>query len=223
MNHLDALELRLSHEREYLRQATTEEERAMRAVWVAQIEKEIAAERQLLGMDTGVPDLSDDDLLSALEDSKTMKPQVRSFVDRLLEAEAAPRQLPDVPEGDAPESVQDAIVSDFKDAYVTAALALSTDDNDAPLDDTYSSSDLPAETLEKMYNDCNEFVRKYGNIIAQEPRKAGQDFWLTRNGHGAGFWDGDWEKDGELLTQASKVFGEVDLYVGDDGQIYQTP
>lgn len=47
------------------------------------------------------------------------------------------------------------------------------------------------------------------------------DFWLTRNRHGAGFWDGDYEKaDGEKLTELAHSFGEINLYVGDDGKIY---
>jgi hypothetical protein len=51
--------------------------------------------------------------------------------------------------------------------------------------------------------------------------RAGHDFWLTRNGHGAGFWDGEWYKEvGERLTKASKAFGEVNIYVGDGDLIY---
>ncbi len=50
---------------------------------------------------------------------------------------------------------------------------------------------------------------------------AGLDFWLTRCGHGAGFWDGDWkEPHAAALDALSKQFGNVDLYVGDDGKIY---
>lgn len=48
------------------------------------------------------------------------------------------------------------------------------------------------------------------------------DFWLTRCGHGCGFWDGDYGELGDRLTTAAKAFGEVDLYVGDDGLIYQS-
>lgn len=47
------------------------------------------------------------------------------------------------------------------------------------------------------------------------------DFWLTRCGHGCGFWDGDYGHIGDRLTEAAKKFGNVDLYVGDDGKIYQ--
>jgi hypothetical protein len=42
---------------------------------------------------------------------------------------------------------------------------------------------------------------------------AGHDFWLTRNHHGAGFWDGDWEQSaGEKLTALAESFGEFNLY-----------
>lgn len=50
---------------------------------------------------------------------------------------------------------------------------------------------------------------------------AGHDFWLTRAGHGAGFWDGDLPDDiGDTLTEASKAAGEVWPYIGDDSLIY---
>jgi hypothetical protein len=66
-SHLNALELRLSHERNYLAKAKTDKERALRKVWIAQIEKEIAGERKFLGKkkDPDV-DMSDDELLAAL-------------------------------------------------------------------------------------------------------------------------------------------------------------
>ena len=51
--------------------------------------------------------------------------------------------------------------------------------------------------------------------------QAGHDFWLTRNRHGAGFWNGDWFNVSGSLTQLAQTFGEADLYVGDDGRIYQ--
>lgn len=34
---------------------------------------------------------------------------------------------------------------------------------------------------------------------------AGHDLWLTRNGHGAGFWDGDW-RDHDVLCNVSEQF-----------------
>lgn len=50
---------------------------------------------------------------------------------------------------------------------------------------------------------------------------AGHDFWLTRAGHGAGFWDGDLPEElGARLTEASKTAGHCEPYIGDDGYIY---
>lgn len=51
MTHLDALELRLSNERIRLSQATSESEKALRTVWVAQCEKEVAREYEFLGIE----------------------------------------------------------------------------------------------------------------------------------------------------------------------------
>ena len=45
------------------------------------------------------------------------------------------------------------------------------------------------------------------------------DFWLTRNGHGTGFWDGDYPETGDRLTELAKKFGECNLYVTDDNEI----
>ena len=45
------------------------------------------------------------------------------------------------------------------------------------------------------------------------------DFWLTRNGHGAGFWAGDYGN-GEVLTEIAHAFGNVETYEGDDHLLY---
>ena len=67
LSHLDALQLGLSHERERLAKAKSPQETALRTVWVAQYEREIAAEYAFLGIDPNVDcDLSVDELLSEL-------------------------------------------------------------------------------------------------------------------------------------------------------------
>ncbi len=50
----------------------------------------------------------------------------------------------------------------------------------------------------------------------------GHDFWLTRNGHGTGFFDRETgtEESRDALTTLSKVFGDCDCYAGDDGLLY---
>ena len=45
--------------------------------------------------------------------------------------------------------------------------------------------------------------------------KLGHDLWLTRNGHGAGYWDRGLGEIGTELTRAAKALGSQDLYVAD--------
>lgn len=124
----------------------------------------------------------------------------------------------------------------FTRAYFDAALWSSTDesrdDGGDPLDDNYSISDIADDTRDKMIADCADFQARFGDLIdgegASHPSEspdelAGRDFWMTRNGHGVGFWDGGWPKNGDALTDASKEYGEFYLYVGDDGEIHGPP
>lgn len=50
---------------------------------------------------------------------------------------------------------------------------------------------------------------------------AGHDFALTRNGHGAGYWDGGLPRElGDRLTVAAEQAGECCPYIGDDGEVH---
>jgi hypothetical protein len=119
-------------------------------------------------------------------------------------------------------AVSTTALDEFTRAYVQAALWSSTDDDGTPLDSKYSIEDIAPSTLEAMVEDCQQFQQQNAEAIQENgDADGGHDFWLTRNGHGAGFWDGDWPENGKTLTLASKKFGEADLYVGDDGYIYQ--
>ncbi len=66
MNHIDVLNLMLSHERARLDESNTESEKALRKVFVKQLEKEIKGEQRFLSNERLSDALSDDDLLSAL-------------------------------------------------------------------------------------------------------------------------------------------------------------
>lgn len=124
--------------------------------------------------------------------------------------------------------VEAAADDDMLAGYLTTALWSSMDNsNDQggdPLDANYDTDDIDPETIEKADKDCAAFIQKAGALLdGLNMGTVGHDFWLTRNGHGAGFWDGDYEKEvGEALTKISKEFGEVDLYVGDDGKIHSS-
>jgi hypothetical protein len=49
----------------------------------------------------------------------------------------------------------------------------------------------------------------------------GHDIWLTRNGHGAGFWDRGYytPEVGEKLTEIAKSLGTKNLY-SENGKVY---
>lgn len=118
-------------------------------------------------------------------------------------------------------------MNNFTLSYLEAALWSSIDDNDQPLDKNYGIDDLAPETLAAVIEDCRKFQEQNAADLAtydgpwSAEEMGGHDFWLTRNHHGSGFWDGDWRGDvGQRLTEASGKFNEVTLYVGDDGKIY---
>lgn len=111
----------------------------------------------------------------------------------------------------------------FTQAYIGAALWSSTDDEENPLDDRFDRSDLAPGALETMTRDCAAFQRDHAEALAKagNDEQNGHDYWLTRNRHGAGFWDRGYAQDvSRVLTDASHADGECNLYVGDDGKVH---
>lgn len=106
-------------------------------------------------------------------------------------------------------------------AYIECALWSSTDDECEPLDSSYDSDDLSDSARAEMERDCEDFyAANVVDLMGIDAGQAGHDFWLTRNGHGAGFWDRGLGELGERLSRAAEVYGSVDLYVGDDQRIH---
>lgn len=82
--------------------------------------------------------------------------------------------------------------------------------------------DLAPECLEQLCADCADFQQAAAAMLETwgDDHQAGHDFWLTRNRHGAGFWDRGRGKLGDDLTGLAHGYGSCNLYVGDDGRIY---
>lgn len=107
----------------------------------------------------------------------------------------------------------------FTQAYIEAMFFTSTGVDDGDLRDM-TLANLADETWRRIEDDCTKFQAANPYVLT-DLEQAGHDFWLTRNGHGAGFWDGDWpEPQATELTDAAKMFGMSDLYLGDDGLLY---
>lgn len=118
------------------------------------------------------------------------------------------------------------MLDDFTRQYIDTALWASNDELDEnggePMDDRFEVS---LEFIAEAIRDCDAFRERAGDWLDEhaDPTMAAHDFWLTRNGHGAGFWDGDWPIYGDALTAMvgwRTDFGEVNLYIGDDHKVY---
>jgi len=118
----------------------------------------------------------------------------------------------------------------FTVAYIEAAIF--TEEENLGGAGTVAVQQLSDELIHTMRQDCIAFAQRALPLLLEPishrnqsensiAALMGHDFWLTRNGHGAGFWDGDWsEPHGSKLDEIAKAFSTVDLYRGSDGRIY---
>lgn len=138
----------------------------------------------------------------------------------------------------------DEFLQGYLDAFFWAEMDYSDENTGGdPLEDNYSPDDLAPEALAAIREDCIQFfdtnysALEYAATEAHSTRQTlasledttdetrpwdhlGHDFYLTRNGHGAGFWDRGRDEVWRALTEASKRFGEQGAYIGDDGAVY---
>ena len=114
-------------------------------------------------------------------------------------------------------------LQNFIDGYTECLLWSSMDENG----ENFEPFELSEAAIKKCKSDCLEFIvgnlldlqeyaTRYEPLSARPWECAGHDFWLTRNGHGAGFWDRGLGELGERLSKAAKVYGCVDPWLNDD-------
>ena len=108
----------------------------------------------------------------------------------------------------------------FTRNYLAAALWAETDDDDQPWDDNYEPEDFGVEDVKEAEKETKEFRRMAGKAIHADEGRAAADFWLTRQHHGAGFWDGDWGREGNRLTKIAQKFPERYIYMGADEALH---
>ena len=124
---------------------------------------------------------------------------------------------------------------DFIIGYKIASLWSSHDSDQTDcefLDEKFDITDFDDNANQTIETDCVKFIEsnhddlvEYADNVSYNSEEclsayevAGHDFWLTRNGHGAGFWDRNGIDDdlGNRLTDSCKDFGECWIYVNDD-------
>jgi hypothetical protein len=151
-----------------------------------------------------------------------------SFVNKLLENDLPP----DPHEVDPQHYIDQAAIEasrpldDFTRGYITCMLWSTNDEDEEPLDKNYDVDSLSPAFLRRIKADCANFQKENADNLAHavsaRPSEwsamehAGHDFWLTRNGHGAGFWDDPQLYGGreiaDRLTDAAHAYGSVDVY-----------
>ncbi len=98
------------------------------------------------------------------------------------------------------------IEADFILAYVEAINFTETGDVDQPKPGTLLDSTFYRECI----IDCLSFYSRISCYLSSDQTLlAAHDFWFTRNGHGAGFWDGDWPVHGAMFDRIAQGFGEA--------------
>lgn len=108
----------------------------------------------------------------------------------------------------------EAVVTLVLDAYIKCALWASTGDDCEPLDDDYGPDDVAPKTIAAIRAQVIDFLDDNATDLADlEPAMIGHDMFLTRNHHGAGFWDRGYGAKGERLTIAANAIGSDDWYV----------
>lgn len=110
-------------------------------------------------------------------------------------------------------------------AYLECALWSSTQENDSPFDDDFGIEDFSAESIQASESEVNDFLGLLESEgiewrEAMNEEQFGHDFWLTRNRHGAGFWDRGLGELGKTLTSFAHFYGSSYLYVGDDEKVW---
>ena len=113
--------------------------------------------------------------------------------------------------------------SKFEEGYIDAMFWANSGDEEDELTEDHCYMSLAPETIASIKADCTRFIELAGDLLdkAGDDSQNGHDFWLTRCGHGAGFWDRGYpEEVGDGLSKICETMGEVWVTAGDDGKIY---
>lgn len=109
------------------------------------------------------------------------------------------------------------------ESYLTTVLWCENDDEGQQLEANYGIVDIDKESFTEAEKELSLFLKIVDVLELGSENSTNQivhDFYLTKNGHGAGFFDGDYPETGEMLGKIAIAFGEQYWFVNDDGKIY---
>jgi hypothetical protein len=101
----------------------------------------------------------------------------------------------------------------FLQGYLDCAEWCGLSDEDREAFELSVAPKWSTESIEQACADRADFVNANAEALEGiDPEQAGHDFYLTRNRHGAGFWDRGLGERGKLLTKASHAYGDATVY-----------
>lgn len=111
-------------------------------------------------------------------------------------------------------------IKEILNCYLAAAL-WTVDDTDEEFEGK-TIDDISDRSKEKAKIEIEWFVKSAGKYLDKlSDDLIGHDLWLTRNGHGTGFWDRGYnEKIEDLLVHLCEILGNADIYIGNDNKVY---
>lgn len=89
-------------------------------------------------------------------------------------------------------------------------------------EEDFDLEDFTIASLKAAAKDCDDFrdgggiedlLEQMQDLTDRPEDHMGHDFWLSRNGHGTGFWDRGAGDVGDKLHAAAKVYGEAHVMV----------
>jgi len=110
-------------------------------------------------------------------------------------------------------------IDEILNSYIeTAIWAEESDENDLQ---GKTINDVDKESVANSKIEIYNFIKKAQQEASDElstydSETLGHNLWLSRNGHGAGFFDDNNDK----LQNLARSMKPVDIYLGDDGKVY---
>ena len=115
-------------------------------------------------------------------------------------------------------------LSAMTEGYVSCAFWTAPEDLIAPTSGEFDLSPhrsrIPAAMWAQARRVCERFYNENRADLSTYPAtNAGIDLYLSRNGHGAGFWEDDYTDPpvGDRLQESARKLGEIDIYKGKGG------
>jgi hypothetical protein len=118
------------------------------------------------------------------------------------------------------ESEQEHDYNEILSSYLETAIWADAEEDDEQMK-SKTIHDFDPQSKDNALKDIQAFVKQAGQIAPEElktysDKQLGHNLWLSRNGHGAGFFD---DKNNKLQDIARNMKGKY-IYSGDDHNIY---